>query len=145
MTKSIHISLRAGESIFVNGAILTVDRKVSIGFRNDVVFLLESHMLKPEQATTPLKKMYVNVQRLLTEPSNGFAIRQSFYEMHMHLIAACDCEILCDGLMDVKAKINNGRNYEALKTLRKLFAAEENYLSSLENLPPVKVAANQGK
>ena len=143
MSKSIHISLRAGESVFVNGAILRVDRKTSLEFLNDVTFLLESHFLKPEEATTPLRKMYLHVQRLLTEPSAGFSIRQGFYEIHTHLIAACDHDQLCDGLAEVKGMINNGRSFEALKTLRKLFDVEAEYLASLEDAEPEKIAVNQ--
>jgi len=143
VSKSIHISLRAGESVYVNGAILRVDRKTSLEFLNDVTFLLESHFLKPEEATTPLRKMYLQVQRLLTEPAAGFSIRQGFYEIHTHLIAACDHEPLCVGLGGVKNLINNGRNYEALKELRKLFAVEAEYLASLEEPAPEKIAVNQ--
>ncbi len=143
MNKSIHISLRAGESVYVNGAILRVDRKTSLEFLNDVTFLLESHFLKQADATTPLRKMYLLIQRLLTEPAAGFEARQSFYEVHTHLIAACDNEELSDGLTEVKGFVNNGRNFEALKTLRKLFKVEADFLVSLEEREPVAMAANQ--
>jgi flagellar protein FlbT len=43
--KGLHISLRPGERIYVNGAVLKVDRKVAIEFLNDVTFLLEHHVL----------------------------------------------------------------------------------------------------
>lgn len=149
MNKSIHISLRAGESVYVNGAILRVDRKTSLEFLNDVTFLLGSHFLEEHQATTPLRKMYFQVQKLLTEPTAGFTIRQSFYEIHTHLIAACDDDELSTGLGEVKALINTGRNFEALKMLRKLFTVEAGFLARLEQLEqqaqsePVKIAANQ--
>lgn len=143
MNKSIHISLRAGETVYVNGAILRVDRKTSLEFLNDVSFLLGSHFLKEEEATTPLRKMYLQVQRLLTEPAAGFTVRQAFYEIHTHLIAACDNEELCRGLGDVKALINTGKNFEALKKLRKLFQVEAEFLASLEVDEPVAMIANQ--
>jgi len=143
MSKTIHISLRAGESVYVNGAILRVDRKTSLEFLNDVTFLLDSHFLKPEDATTPLRKMYLHVQRLLTEPASGFTIRQSIYEVYTHLIASCDYDPLTEGLSEVKALINTGRNFEALKALRKLFKVEAEFLASLEDQVPEKIAANQ--
>jgi len=50
MKNVLHISLRPGERIYVNGAVLKVDRKVSIEFLNDVTFLLEQHVLLPDDA-----------------------------------------------------------------------------------------------
>ena len=143
MSKSIHISLRAGESVYVNGAILKVDRKTSLEFLNNVTFLLESHFLKEDEAITPLKKMYLLIQKLLTEPAAGFNVRQAFYEIHTHLVAACSDEELCDGLMEVKALINNSRNFEALKKLRKLFKLEADYLASLHDRETAKMTMNE--
>ena len=40
------ISLRGGERIYVNGAVLRVDRKVTLELINDVAFLLESQVMQ---------------------------------------------------------------------------------------------------
>ena len=40
MKKPMCISLRGGERIYVNGAVLRVDRKVTLELINDVAFLL---------------------------------------------------------------------------------------------------------
>jgi flagellar protein FlbT len=48
----MHISLRAGEKIYVNGAVLRADRKVSIELLNDATFLLEAHVMKVEDASS---------------------------------------------------------------------------------------------
>ena len=37
----MHITLRPNEKIYINGAVLKVDRKVSFELLNDAVFLLE--------------------------------------------------------------------------------------------------------
>lgn len=50
MKSTLRISLKSGERIFVNGAVLRVDRKVAVEFLNDVTFLLENHVLQPEDA-----------------------------------------------------------------------------------------------
>jgi flagellar protein FlbT len=68
MKSSLRISLKAGERIFINGAVLRVDRKVALEFLNDVTFLLENHVLQPEQATTPLRQLYFIVQMMLINP-----------------------------------------------------------------------------
>ena len=49
----MRLSLRSGEKIYINGAVLRVDRKVSLELMNDVTFLLEAHVMQPSAATTP--------------------------------------------------------------------------------------------
>ena len=45
MKKPMCISLRSGEKIYINGAVLRVDRKVTLELINDVTFLLESQVM----------------------------------------------------------------------------------------------------
>jgi flagellar protein FlbT len=125
MNKPIRISLRAGERIFVNGAVLRVDRKTSIEFLNNVVFLLEQHVMQEEEATTPLRRLYFTVQKLLIEPANGFNIRQEYYRRHLELLDLYEGTEIVDRLGEIRALINTGRNFEALKRIRALFALED--------------------
>lgn len=64
---SLH--LRAGEKLYLNGAVIKVDRKVSIEILNDVTFLLASHVMQPADATTPLRQLYFVVQSALMDPA----------------------------------------------------------------------------
>ena len=50
----MNITLRAGEKLYINGAVIRVDRKATIELLNDVTFLLENHVMQADQATTPL-------------------------------------------------------------------------------------------
>ena len=65
----MHISLRAGEKFYINGAVLRVDRKVSIELLNDATFLLEAHVMHVEDVTTPLRQLYFIVQIMLMKSS----------------------------------------------------------------------------
>ncbi len=65
--RPMHITLRANEKIFINGAVLKVDRKTSIELMNDAVFLLEAHVMLERDATTPLRQLYYIVQLMLIE------------------------------------------------------------------------------
>jgi len=40
VSKSMHISLRPGEKLYLNGAVLRADRKMSLELLNDATFLL---------------------------------------------------------------------------------------------------------
>ena len=124
--KSIRLSLKAGERLYVNGAVLRVDRRTSIELLNDVVFLLEQHVMQPEDATTPLRQLYFTVQKALIEPASAFSARQEFYRRYINLLDIYDgVENVLTALNRVRALVNTGRTFEALKTIRALYEQEE--------------------
>lgn len=128
MTKPFSISLKSGERIFINGAVLRVDRKVSIEFLNDVSFLLEAHVMQPEQTTTPLKQLYFIVQTMLMDPANTGAAKELFESAVLKLHGALLSKELQSALTDVHRLVHNGRNFEALRTLRRCFPKEDEIL-----------------
>lgn len=124
--KTIRLSLKAGERLYVNGAVLRVDRRTSIELLNDVVFLLEHHVMQPEDATTPLRQLYFIVQKALIEPAAAFSARQEFYRRYIELLDAYDGEEdVLETLHRVRALVNTGRTFEALKTIRALYEEDE--------------------
>jgi flagellar protein FlbT len=123
--KGFRISLRAGERIYVNGAVLSPDRKVSLEFLNDVAFLLESHVILAEETTTPLRQLYFVVQSMLMEPERAPATREVFDRLHAELCSSfANGEVLA-GLQNVMHLVAAERIYDALKMLRNLFPIEE--------------------
>ena len=125
MSGTIRISLKAGEKVYVNGAVIRVDRKTTLEFLNNVVFLLENHVMQEEAATTPLRRLYFAVQKILIDPSSGFTSRQEFYRLYLEILARYDDENTANLLSHIRALVNTGRTFEALKHIRKLYEAEE--------------------
>ncbi len=82
MKKPMQISLKAGERIYINGAVIRVDRKVSLELLNDVAFLLEAHVLQVDETTTPLRQLYFILQTMLMDPLNAEATRALYREAH---------------------------------------------------------------
>ena len=80
MSNSFQISLRPGERIYVNGAVIRVDRKVTLEFLNDVTFLLENHIIFAEDTTTPLRQLYFVVQTMLIDPASAHTSKLMFEE-----------------------------------------------------------------
>jgi flagellar protein FlbT len=117
--------LRAGERIFINGAVLRVDRKVALECLNDVTFLLESHVMQADQATTPLRQLYFIVQTMAIDPASLSISKEMFEKSHRLLTAAFSNREVLDGLLSVEKLVEGARYYEALKTLRPLFAIED--------------------
>jgi flagellar protein FlbT len=130
MTKAMHIFLRAGERIYVNGAVLRVDRKVSIEFLNTVTFLLENHVIQSEDASTPLRQLYFIIQTMLIDPPGAAAAREVFEKSHALLLATFDNEEIVDGLKAVRSLVDGKRMFESLKVLRGLFPIEDRVIGA---------------
>lgn len=130
MTKPFHISLKAGERIYINGAVLRVDRKVSLEFLNEVTFLLESHVIQPEQTTTPLKQLYFVVQTMVIEPANAALALELFKDSIVRLKNMFKRVEVRTTLGEVETLVLDGRRFEALKKIRSLFAVEAEILGA---------------
>ena len=87
MKGAMRISLRNGERIYVNGAVLRVDRKVAIELLNDVTFLLESQVMQVADANTPLRQLYFIVQLLLINPADTCKAI-SLFRLHIEAMRA---------------------------------------------------------
>ncbi|HVQ71998.1 MAG TPA: flagellar biosynthesis repressor FlbT [Bradyrhizobium sp.] len=130
------ISLRAGELIYVNGAVLRVDRKVAIELVNDVMFLLEGQVMQAADATTALRQLYFIVQLMLMNPTDHQDADGLYGQHHAALKAVCENQEMLEGLAAIDDLVGADRYYEALKRIRALFPVEQAILSgAATNLP----------
>ena len=132
---TIRLSLRAGEKIYVNGAVLRVDRKTSLEILNDTTFLLEQHVLQPEQATTPLRQLYFIAQTMLMDPANADGCRLVFDESHRLLCQTFRHPDVLAGLEAVGRLMQAGRTLEAMKTIRALLPLEDRIMVGKRSAP----------
>ena len=121
----MNITLRAGEKLYINGAVIRVDRKATIELLNDVTFLLENHVLQADQATTPLRQIYFAVQVMLMDPGARAAATTLSRRLLETALRAFENPLIIAGLTAIAVQIDRGRNFEALKALRALFPLEE--------------------
>jgi flagellar biosynthesis repressor protein FlbT len=129
MKNTFKISLKANEKIYVNGAVIQVDRKVSLEFLNDVQFLLQQHVLQPEDATTPLRQLYFIVQVMLMSPEGAEKTKQLYRDTLSKLLSVFRNERILAGLKHVDTLVCEGEVYEALKAIRGLYPLEEEILA----------------
>ena len=124
MKRAMQVSLRAGERIYINGAVVRVDRKVTLELLNDVTFLLEGHVLQPEQTTTPLRQLYFAAQAMLMDPGQAAEALALFRRLHSSLAESFASETVLAGMGEAASLVDAGRVYEALRTIRALYPAE---------------------
>lgn len=126
---SIRLSLRAGEKIYVNGAVLQFEHKTSFEIMNDTTFLLGQHVLQAEDAGTPLRQLYFIAQTMLMDPVNARGCRLIFDESFALLSdTVADAEIRA-GLARVQSLMDSGRTLEAMKSIRALWPLEDRILA----------------
>jgi flagellar biosynthesis repressor protein FlbT len=131
----MNITLRAGERFFINGAVIRIDRKASIELLNEVTFLLENHVMQAEEATTPVRQIYFAVQIMLMDPTAAASAAPLARSLIESSLQAYRSPELAAGLNSVASSLIRGRNFEALKALRLLFALEDKELQPLAETP----------
>jgi flagellar protein FlbT len=118
------LKLRAGEKLYINGAVIKTERKTTIELLNDATFLLEAHVLQPEEADTPLRQLYFVLQTQLMDRDGATLAGQMFSSMLPATREAFGAGAVAEGLRAVEASVENGRVFEGLKTIRGLFRLE---------------------
>jgi flagellar protein FlbT len=124
MKNTLKISLKPNEKLYINGAVLRVDRKVSIELLNDVQFLLENHVLQADDASTPLRQLYFIVQIMLMNPEGAGEARTMFRKSLPLLLASFADEQIRAALKQVDRLVGEDHVYDALKAIRALYARE---------------------
>ncbi|QPC91087.1 flagellar biosynthesis repressor FlbT [Mesorhizobium sp. INR15] len=135
MTNTLKISLKPNEKIYINGGVIRVDRKVTIELMNDVQFLLESHVIQADDASTPLKQLYFILQVVLMNPAGAVEARDMFRRSLPLLLASFEDEQICGTLKQVDRMVGEDHIYEALKAIRSLYALERRALGGNDDIP----------
>lgn len=125
MKGTLKLSLKANEKIYINGAVIRPDRKVTIELMNDVQFLLENHVLQPEDASTPLRQLYFILQVMLMNPQGAPDAREMFRKSLPLMLASFTDERILASLKQVDRMVGEGDVYSALKAIRALYPVEQ--------------------
>jgi flagellar protein FlbT len=129
MSNTTTIPLRAGEKIFVNGAVIRADRKMSLELLNDVPYLLEHQIIQVDQTSTTLRQLYYVLQTMIMDPSCIPAARDVFECSSKWLVDAVTHQDLLAGVRLAREQVAHGRTFDALRTIRDLFAIEDSILA----------------
>jgi len=138
MTNTLKISLKPNEKIYINGAVIRVDRKVTVELMNDVQFLLENHVIQAEDASTPLKQLYFILQVLLMNPAGAVEARAMFRRSLPLLLASFEDEQINSALKQIDRMVGEDHIYEALKAIRALYPLERRALGGNDDVPGAK-------
>jgi flagellar protein FlbT len=129
------LKLRAGEKLYINGAVIKVERKATIELLNDATFLLEAHVLQPDEASTPLRQLYFVLQTQLMDHGAAPAAKRMFKTMLADTCVAFAIGRVSEGLRAAGALAEADRTFEALKAIRALFPLEAEVMRETRPTP----------
>ena len=146
MKHTLKLSLKPHEKIYLNGAVIKVDRKVTIELLNEVHFLMESHVLQADEASTPLRQLYFILQMILMNPGEAQVARNMFRKSLPLLIANFSDPSIRSTLKHVDQLVSEDHIFEALKAIRSLYPHEQVAIAGNEDksVDPPRVAAAGG-
>ena len=120
----MHISMRAGDKIYINGGVIRVDRKVTLELLNDMTFLLGHHVIQADQATTPLRQIYFVIQTIMMDSRADAGVTILARRLIADAIASFEHVEILSTLKHVDELVSRGNTLEAMKLLRQQFDRE---------------------
>lgn len=123
------IHLKRNERLFINGAVLRLDRRGTIELMNDAQFLLENHIMQAEGATTPMRQLYFVVQTMIMDPTNAHLTNVLFQTNASQIELHSNTEGYRQVITSVRELVERKNFFEALKLLRRSFDLEDELLN----------------
>jgi flagellar biosynthesis repressor protein FlbT len=127
------IHLKRNEKLFLNGAVIRLDRRGSIELLNDAQFLMENHILQQEEAKTPLQQLYFIAQTMLMDPSNAHFTMYLFDSYATKLLTFKTSPEYQELVLDVRKQVESSNYYGALKALRLSFHLDQTFATLTSN------------
>jgi flagellar protein FlbT len=123
------IHLKRNEKLYINGAVIRLDRRGTIQLLNDANFLMENHIMQPEEATTPFRQVYFLVQVMLMDPQNAHLMMELFKVNVAQLRKINSDPQILSAIDAFEAKVLKNQYFEGMKILRQSFALEDRIAS----------------
>jgi len=126
----LKLSLKPGEKLVLNGAVLTNgDKRASLIIQNKACLLREKDIMQPEEAVTPARRIYLPIMMMYLDAEgseqyyNDFALRMTEFMgaiRNQQALATC---------IEISREVMGGAYYRALMLCKKLFEFERERLS----------------
>ncbi len=131
---ALKLTLKPSEKFVINGAVVqNSDRRTTLVIQNRASLLREKDIMLPEDATTPMRRIYFAIMMLYLDDGAIKQHQDSFLELmssFMNAISNAEAVAQC---VHVIQQVHEKQYYKALVGCRKLFPFEEerlNYVAS---------------
>ena len=130
---NMKVFLKEDEQIYLNGAHIRVDRKVSIELLNKPKFLLENHIMPIADVDTSLKQLYFIIQLIIIHTVPDDEGRKLFQETTRSVLEKNQSPLIAQLLKNVHRCVIRGREYDALKMLRNAIREQDQNKTKMDD------------
>lgn len=121
---TLRISLRDGERLVVNGALLCAHGRVTIGVESKAAILRGRELMGASDATTPARRLYVACIAAYIDRDHAEVHQDSIVEALTQAMATLDTPVAAAACASFARKVAMGDHYRALADCRALMAME---------------------
>lgn len=127
---ALKLSLKPGEKFVVNGAVIANgDRRSSLVIQNKVSILREKDILRQEDATTPVRRIYFPIMLCYLDPDNRAKYLEEFMLRMSEFMSVVEDADAKARSVEISTDVMNQNYYRALMSCKKLFAYEKERLA----------------
>lgn len=126
---ALKLSLKPGEKFVVNGAVIANgDRRANLVIQNKVSILREKDIMREEDVTTPVRRIYFPIMLLYLDPEGRDRYLQEFMVRMTEFLSVIEDRDAKARCVEISSLVMNQSYYQALMLTKKLFAFEEERL-----------------
>jgi len=126
---ALKITLKPGEKFVINGAVvINGDRRTSMLIQNKVSILREKDVILPNEADTPVKRIYFNVMMMYLDDADMESYMEDFTQRVTEFMDAITNQEALTKCVSIVEDVNAGQYYGALMTCKKLLPFEKERL-----------------
>ncbi len=126
---ALKVTLKPGEKFVINGAVVVNgDRRANLVIQNKVSILRQKDILLPEEADTPVKRIYFAVMMMYLEEKSHAEFHQEFMQRMTEFIDAISDRDALHQCLQIIEHVNSGEYYKALMGCRVLLPFEKKRL-----------------
>jgi flagellar protein FlbT len=129
---TLRISLRNGEPVIVNGAVLRAVGRTDLVLENEATILRGREVMKPQDADSPAKQLYFACMMAYIDPADIARHQQALLERLEALLSALESPEAKGVCVHFAQKVATGQFYQALGECRWLIAYEADALARLD-------------
>ena len=129
----LKVTLKPGEKFVINGAVVVNgDRRVNLLIQNKVSILREKDVILPDEANTPVKRIYFAIMMMYLDDKGAKAYYDEFVQRVTEFMNAISNRQALEECISIIQDVNERQYYRALMTCRKLLPFEEERLRYAE-------------
>ena len=129
---TLHISLRDGEKMIVNGAVLCATGRTQFVIENQVAILRGREIMSPDQATTPARRLYFACMMAYIEPEDLSDHQDQIVTLLRELMGAFEALEAKAACVRFATEVAASNYYRALVECRALITYETEALARTE-------------